>query len=113
MPSRTRAATSTRSRACGSEGQPFGVVAPSSHASADDVSRLGRRLDELEAQHGLPAGATGILPIATETAESVFSLGGFRHCSARLYGLTWGAEDLSAAVGATGNQEFFLHLKKR
>jgi len=80
--------------------KPDGIVQPKTR-SFEDVARLGRRLDELEAQHGLPAGKIAILPIATETPEALFSLGGFGRCGARLYGLTWGAEDLSAAIGAT------------
>jgi citrate lyase subunit beta/citryl-CoA lyase len=84
--------------------RPDGIMQPKTR-SADDVIRLGRLLDELEAQHGLVPGKTGILPITTETPEAIFSLGGFRHCSSRLYGLTWGAEDLSAAIGASGIRE--------
>jgi citrate lyase subunit beta/citryl-CoA lyase len=84
--------------------RPDGIVQPKTR-SADDVIRLGRLLDELEAQHGLAPGKTGILPVATETPEAIFSLGGFRRCGGRLYGLTWGAEDLSAGIGATGNKD--------
>jgi len=84
--------------------RPDGIVQPKTR-SADDVISLGRQLDELEAQHGLPPGKTRILPIATETPEAIFSLGGFRRCGSRLYGLTWGAEDLSAAIGASGNKD--------
>ena len=72
--------------------------------SADDVLRLAQHLDALEARHGLEAGRIRILPVATETPAAIFSLGGFARCGPRLYGLTWGAEDLSAAVGATGNK---------
>jgi citrate lyase subunit beta / citryl-CoA lyase len=86
------------------DSRPAGIVQPKTR-SADDLIRLGRLLDELEAQRGLPPGKIGILPIATETPESIFSLGGFRRSSARLYGLTWGAEDLSAAIGATAVKE--------
>ena len=35
----------------------------------------------------------------------MFALGGFAGCSPRLSGMTWGAEDLSAAVGATTNRD--------
>ena len=84
--------------------KPDGVVQPKAR-SPDDVLRLSRYLDELEAQHGLAAGAISILPIATETPEAIFSLGGFGRCGTRLYGLTWGAEDLSAAIGATETRE--------
>ena len=84
--------------------RPDGIVQPKTR-SPDDVVRLAHYLDALEAQHGLAAGSIAILPVATETPEALFSLGGFARCGPRLYGLTWGAEDLSAAVGATGNKQ--------
>jgi citrate lyase subunit beta/citryl-CoA lyase len=41
-----------------------------------------------------------ILPIATETPAAVFELGTYREVGEHLAGLTWGAEDLPAAIGA-------------
>jgi citrate lyase subunit beta/citryl-CoA lyase len=84
--------------------RPDGIVQPKTR-SADDVLRLAHYLDAFEAQHGLEAGRISILPVVTETPEAIFSLGGFSRCGPRLYGLTWGAEDLSAAVGAMGNKQ--------
>ncbi|WP_176591454.1 CoA ester lyase [Sphingobium sp. EM0848] len=46
-----------------------------------------------------------ILPIATETPIAIFELGTFRQVSQRLAGLTWGAEDLPASVGASTSRE--------
>ena len=46
------------------------------------------------------ASAIPILPIATETPSAIFEIGSYREVSAYLCGLTWGAEDLSAAMGA-------------
>lgn len=46
-----------------------------------------------------------ILPIATETPAAIFGLGGYRSCAPSLAGLTWGAEDLPAAIGATTARE--------
>lgn len=46
-----------------------------------------------------------ILPIATETPAAIFTLGGYRETKDRLLGLTWGAEDLPAAIGATTSRE--------
>lgn len=42
-----------------------------------------------------------VLPIATETPGAIFELGSYRQCADRLAGLSWGAEDLPAAIGAT------------
>jgi len=46
-----------------------------------------------------------ILPIATETPAALFELGSYREVADRLLGLTWGAEDLPAAIGATTARE--------
>jgi citrate lyase subunit beta/citryl-CoA lyase len=54
---------------------------------------------------GLPDGHIKILPIATETAAAMFLAGTFAGASARLIGLTWGAEDLSAELGAQANRD--------
>ncbi|HEY4029299.1 MAG TPA: CoA ester lyase [Caulobacteraceae bacterium] len=83
-------------------GAPDGVILPKC-ASAADVAALGARLDSLEA--GDRRGRTRILPIATETPAALFALGSYAQApSARLAGLTWGAEDLSTAVGAETNR---------
>lgn len=47
------------------------------------------------------AGDIPVLPIATETPAAIFQLGSFAAVGERLVGLTWGAEDLPAAIGAT------------
>lgn len=41
-----------------------------------------------------------ILPIVTETPTAVFQLAEYASVAGRLLGLTWGVEDLSAAIGA-------------
>jgi citrate lyase subunit beta/citryl-CoA lyase len=46
-----------------------------------------------------------ILPIATETPAAVFQLGSYRSDAAYLCGLSWGAEDLPAAIGAMSSRE--------
>ncbi len=83
---------------------PDGIVLPKP-CNAGDAIELGYRLDELEAANGLEKGSTRILPICTERPEALFSLGGYAGATDRLYGLTWGAEDLAAAVGATSNRD--------
>ncbi|MFD1105343.1 HpcH/HpaI aldolase/citrate lyase family protein [Sphingobium olei] len=49
--------------------------------------------------------APPILPIATETPAALFQLGSYAEVSALLAGLTWGAEDLPAAIGAATARE--------
>jgi citrate lyase subunit beta/citryl-CoA lyase len=58
-----------------------------------------------EALHGLPDGALDIIAIATETAAALFLAGTYAGASRRLKALTWGAEDLSAELGAEANRD--------
>ena len=84
-------------------GAPDGIMLPKANGH-DDVRALSDRLDVLEAKHGLEHGSIKIIPVATETAIAPFHLGGYATANlARLAGLTWGAEDLSAALGASTN----------
>jgi citrate lyase subunit beta/citryl-CoA lyase len=85
-------------------GRPDGIIQPKTR-SPQDVVRLANYLDAFEAHAGLEAGSIRILPVATETPEAIFAMGGFAQCGTRLAGLTWGAEDLSAAVGAISNKD--------
>jgi citrate lyase subunit beta/citryl-CoA lyase len=84
-------------------GAPDGIVVPKTDSAAD-VVRLDHYLAALEAREGVPIGSTRILPVATETARALFHLDSYAGASARLHGLTWGAEDLPAALGATTNR---------
>jgi citrate lyase subunit beta / citryl-CoA lyase len=77
-----------------------GIVLPKSRGVAD-VLAAGAQLDALEARAGREIGSTKILPIATETPAAVFALGEYARCGPRLAALTWGAEDLSSALGAS------------
>lgn len=88
--------------------RPDGIVLPKAR-SADDVILLGNRLGTYEMEHEVEANSTRILPVATETAASLFTLGDYRRAGRRLAGMTWGAEDLSAAVGATTNKDAAGH----
>jgi citrate lyase subunit beta/citryl-CoA lyase len=87
-------------------GRPAGIVLPKVD-SYDDIERVARALEALEAGQGLLVGSTPLLVIATETPAGLLSLPGYPQAVAshsasarRLAGLTWGMEDLSAALGA-------------
>src|SRR3954466_5674225 len=69
------------------------------------VTHLDAKLAAREAVHGLPDGTIKILALATETAASLFLCGTYRGASPRLTGITWGAEDLSADLGAETNRD--------
>ena len=81
-----------------------GVMLPKTNSAAD-VVRLGHGLDALEARAGMAPGGVGILPVATETAQAMLTMSSFSAPVARLTGVTWGAEDLSAVVGAMSHHE--------
>ncbi len=85
-------------------GAPDGIMVPKT-ASGRDIQKLHAMLDVREAEAGLADGATRIIPVATETAASVFGLGTYAGSSERLAGMTWGAEDLSADLGAAVNRD--------
>ena len=78
-------------------GRPDGIVLPKAEGGAS-VTELTRRL-------GDAGNATAkILAIATETPAAIFQLGTYGG-QRRLAGLTWGAEDLPAAIGAATSRE--------
>ena len=75
-------------------GRPDGIVLPKAEGVAS-LAALDVMLD----------GDIAILPIATETPAAVFALGSYGGVTPRLCGLTWGAEDLPAAIGAATSRE--------
>jgi citrate lyase subunit beta / citryl-CoA lyase len=83
--------------------RPDGIVQPKIRG-VEDIIRLSHYLDALEAQGGLAPGQVRILPVATETPRAIFSLGELAPCGGRLAAVTWGAEDLSAVLGAVTNK---------
>ena len=84
-------------------GGPNGIMLPKIESAAD-IAALDRYLTALEARDAIPAGSIRIIPVATETPQAIFAIGSYRGISPRLAGLTWGAEDLSAALGASTNR---------
>ena len=85
---------------------PDGVIQPKSQGGAD-VQRLATKLRVAEIESGRPDGGIRIVPIVTETGLATLSTATYPNCSPRLAGLTWGAEDLSAAIGARATRDEF------
>lgn len=83
--------------------RPDGILLPKIE-SGQDIALLDHYLTALEAREDVPAGLVRIIPVASETPQALFSLGSYRDVSPRLVGLTWGAEDLSTALGASTNR---------
>lgn len=86
-------------------GAPDGIMLPKS-AGPESVQQLAAELYELEGRSGIPVGSTRILPLVSETAAATISIPSYVGASLpRLAGLTWGGEDLSAAIGATRKRD--------
>lgn len=83
---------------------PDGIVLPKARSAAD-ARMLAEFLHDLELAHGIEMGSTRILPLCTERPEALFALDSYIGATPRLAGLTWGAEDLGAALGATENRD--------
>jgi len=79
-------------------GHPDGYVVPKPR-HAGDVREIAQLLDVLEHRHGIPAGRTRLLPIATETPEGLLNIRDVAAASPRIVGISWGIEDLGAAMG--------------
>ncbi len=84
--------------------KPDAIMLPKAEGGVA-VMHADAKLAVREAVSGLPDGHIKILPIATETAAALFVAGTFAGASPRLNGLTWGAEDLSAELGANANRD--------
>jgi citrate lyase subunit beta/citryl-CoA lyase len=85
-------------------GKPDGIMLPKAEGGAA-VIHCDAKLAAQEAILGLPDGGLDIIAIATETAAALFLAGTYAGSSKRLKGLTWGAEDLSAELGAEANRD--------
>jgi citrate lyase subunit beta/citryl-CoA lyase len=81
-----------------------GVLLPKTRSAADIV-RLAHGLDALEARAGIAPGTIRIVPVATETPQAMLNMQSFASPVGRLAGVTWGAEDLSTAIGAVSNRD--------
>jgi citrate lyase subunit beta/citryl-CoA lyase len=79
---------------------PVGIVLPKIRGP-EDIATVSAYLDMAEAIHGQPNGSVKIIAVATETPSAVLRMGELvTNKLSRLAGMIWGAEDLSAALGA-------------
>ncbi|MDA3039398.1 MAG: CoA ester lyase [Actinomycetota bacterium] len=81
---------------------PDSYLVPKVHGP-DDVRLIDRVVSELEAKFGHPAGGVKLVVLGTETARGFQNIAEIP-CVPRVDALTWGAEDLSAALGARRNR---------
>lgn len=81
-----------------------GILVPKANG-AQDIATISATIERLETAAGMVSGSIRIMVVATETPQAMFALGSYTPPHQRLLGLTWGAEDLAAAIGATANKE--------
>ena len=84
--------------------EPAGIILPKPRHARDAV-KLSEYIDVLENHHDIEHGQTRIIALCTEHPEALFTLHSYVGTVPRLAGLSWGAEDLSAAVGANTNRD--------
>jgi len=82
--------------------QPGGIMLPKARGRAD-VEVLDNYLSALEVAAGITQGSTKVIALVTETADGMFTTGTYAGAP-RLVAMTWGAEDLADAVGASENR---------
>jgi citrate lyase subunit beta/citryl-CoA lyase len=86
-------------------GRPDGIMLPKADGP-EAIRQLSAEIYELEQRNHIPTGTTKILPLVSETAQSALSIPSYLGSSLpRLSGLSWGAEDLSAALGASRKRD--------
>jgi citrate lyase subunit beta/citryl-CoA lyase len=83
-------------------GNPAGIMLPKARGRAD-VELLDHYLSALEVAAGITQGSIKVIALVTETAEGMFTTGSYTGAP-RLVAMTWGAEDLADAVGASENR---------
>jgi citrate lyase subunit beta/citryl-CoA lyase len=83
---------------------PAGIVLPKPESALAAIE-LDKELSALEATHGIDPRSTSILPLCTEHPKALFTLNSYIDATPRLAGLSWGAEDLCSALGASSNRD--------
>ena len=82
---------------------PDAILVPKP-GTLDDLALIDRELSRLERSHGHPPGKVELILIAGETPLGALHIPTLTACP-RVTGLSWGAEDLAAAIGATHNRD--------
>jgi citrate lyase subunit beta/citryl-CoA lyase len=86
-------------------GAPEGIMLPKAEGP-EQLRQVAAQIYELEQRHGIPNGQTRLLPLVSETARAALTIPAYMDASMpRLAGLTWGAEDLSAELGAARKRD--------
>ena len=84
------------------QGRPDSYLVPKVK-TRDDLLKSDTTLSRMEKECGYPPGEVKLVVLATETPEGLLNIKDFGSCP-RIDALSWGAEDLSAAIGARRNR---------
>jgi len=95
---------------------PHGIFLPKPNC-AKDIETLDHYLSAFETQHNIPIGKTRIMTVV-ESARGSLNQSTFADASPRFSSMTWGAEDISADIGASCNKDeagahFLIHQMHR
>ena len=82
---------------------PGGIMLPKVRGP-QDLQTLDHYLSALEVANGIEEGSIPVIALITETAEAMFRTGDYKGAP-RLVAVTWGAEDLADAIGASANTD--------
>ena len=85
------------------QGRPDSYLVPKVRTK-DDLFKIDTILSRLEREFHYPPGGVKLVVLATETPQGVLNIRDFGSCP-RVDALSWGAEDLSAALGARRNRD--------
>jgi citrate lyase subunit beta/citryl-CoA lyase len=86
-------------------GRPDGIMVPKA-SGPDQLQALAAELQQHEQRGGMQPGSTRIVPLVSETPAAALGIASYAGAAQpRLAGLTWGAEDLSAAIGASRKRD--------
>ncbi len=86
------------------QGRPDSYLVPKVRTK-DDVLAIDTLLTRWEKEYGYPQGEVRLVVIATETPQGVLNIKEIATAGPRVDALSWGAEDLSAAIGARRNRD--------
>lgn len=73
-------------------------------ATPSRLAALAASLDQYEADAAVARCTTKLLTVSTETPGALFGMDQYLDTTIRLVGMSWGAEDLAAEIGATTNK---------
>ncbi len=85
------------------QGRPDSYLVPKVR-SKDDLLQIDTIISRMEREYGHPPGEVKLVVLATETPQGLLNIRDFGSCP-RVDSLSWGAEDLSASIGARRNRD--------